>query len=484
MRRFLAFSGLACIVALFALSGCGIKNSMKPVVEPDTRIFIEGPVDTVNHIVHLHWFGSEPNGYIAGYEVRLINPAAPADTAWQFTTLTDSILTVLTPTGFSAAVFQVRAVDDKGVKDPSPASQGFNFANTPPIVKLIGKPNPGDHSDTTFASATIDWSVSDPDGDASKVSVHVWLDGNAGSPDLAAGTTYTVPSDRFLVGGVYTSGRRTLYIQGIDDGGMAGPIDSVTWYVRKPVAGSRARLLLVDDVPNTDGAKTRNDSLYANAIVNAGLQPGTWSVLHLQFSKPFRSQKDLEQTLKLFETVVWYRGEQSLVSSILTNYGEGIGPYLDAGGKMFLESLNLTQGFSSNGALSLDFVDRYLNSDGVFEFPQAPDSSASWGLSSTGAVLYCPSLADSLLNRRNIGGLRGFITRSASQILIVAPAHTLSQDNPIPMALALSVPQAQGGRFIADTFPMVSGTISTPAFPQRASLVLLKIFGLLGLTGP
>jgi hypothetical protein len=457
---------------------------MKPVLPPDTRIFIEGPVDTVNHIVHLHWFGSEANGYIAGYEVRLLNPAAPADTNWVFTTLTDSIVTVLTPTGFTAAIFEVRAIDDKGVKDPDPARQPFNFRNTPPLVKLIGKPNIGDHSDTTFASATIDWSVSDPDGDASKVIIRVWLDGRASTPDLASGTTYTVPSDRFLIGGVYTTGRRTLFIQGIDDGGMAGPIDSVTWYVRKPVVGTRARLLLVDDVPNTDGSKARVDSLYANAIVNAGLQPGTWSVLHLQFSKPFRSEKDLEQTFKQFETVVWYRGEQSLFSSTLANYGEGIGPYLDAGGRMFLESLNLTTAMSTNGALSLDFVDRYLNSDGVFQFPQAPDSSAAWGLSSTGEVLYVPELADSLLCRRNIAGLRGFMTRTASQSLIVAPAHVLSQNNSIPMAVALDVPQANGGRFIVSTFPMVSGTISTPGFPQRASLVLLKIFGLLGLTGP
>lgn len=485
MRRILAFFGLACAAALFALapSGCGLKGTTRPILPPETTIFIEGPVDTVNHIVHLHWFGTEPNGYIAGFEIRLLNPAAPAETAWQFTTLTDSIITVLTPTGFSASVFEARAIDDRGVKDPTPARQPFNFGNTPPIVTLVGKPNPGDRSDTTFASVTVDWTVSDPDGDASKVAIRAWLDGRADTPDIVTGTSYTVPSDRFLVGGVYTSGRRTLHIQGIDDGGMAGPIDSVTWYVKKPVTGSRARLLLVDDVPTTDAAKPRSDSLYANAIINAGLQPGTWSVLHLQFSKPFRSEKDMEQTLKLFETVVWYRGEQSAFSSILANYGEGIGPYLDSGGRMFIESLNLTTAMSTNGALSLEFVDRYLNSDGVFQYGQAPDSSAAWGLSNTGTI-YCPTLADSMLNRRIISGIRGFRTRSAPQILFMVNAHTLSQDNPIPMAVALDVPQAQGGRFIVDTFPMVSGTISAPGFPQRASVVLLKIFGLLGLTGP
>ncbi len=485
MRRPLALLAIMAIAAFLvpALCGCGLKKITKVMVPPHTTIFVQGPVDTVNHIVHLYWFGTEANGYIAGYEVRLLNPAAPADTNWQFTTHTDSVLTVLTPTGFTAATFEVRAIDDRGVRDPDPARQTFKFRNRPPIVKLINKPNAADRSDTTFASATVDWSVSDPDGRPEKVVCRVWLDGHASSPDIASGTSFTVPSDRFLVGGAYVSGNRTLFIQGIDDGGMAGPVDSVTWYVRKPVAGARARLLLIDDVPNTNAAKVRTDTLYSNAVLNAGLSPGTWSVLHLQFNQPFRSAKDLQQTLQLFETVVWYRAEQSTYSSILANFGDGIGPYLDGGGRMFIESLSLTSAMSTFGALSPDFVAKYMNSDGVFLFPLAPDSSAAWGLGGT-AVLQCPAIADSLQNKRIISGLRAFRTRDRSQILILARAHTLSQDNPIDMAVALSVPQARGGRFIVDTYPMVSGTISTPGFPQRASLVLLKIFGLLGLTGP
>jgi hypothetical protein len=470
-------------IAVSLLGGCSLKGTLKPGVPPQTTIFIEGPVDTVNHIVHLHWYGTEPNGYIAGYEVRLLNPEAPADSNWVFTTLTDTILTVLTPNGFTRAVFEARAIDDKGVKDPDPARQTFDFSNKPPILKLVDKPNIGDHSDTTFASATVTWTVDDPDGDASKVIARIWLNGNESAPDIAPGNSFTVPSSRFLIGGAYTSGKRTLFIQGVDDGGMAGPIDSVSWYVRQPVAGTRARLLLIDDVLSTDAAKTRVDSLYRNAVINTGIASDSWSVLRLQFNKPWRSEKDMEQTFKLFETVVWYRGEQSSFSSVLASYGEGIGPYLDSGGKMFLESLNLISTPSNFGALSLDFADRYMDSDGVFQFPQAPDSSAAWGLSGTG-TFYIPTLAESLLNRRIISGMRAFQVRNAAEALFVAPAHTLSQDNPIEMPVAINVSHANGGRFIVDTYPMVSATISVPGFPQRASIVLLKTFGLLGLSGP
>jgi hypothetical protein len=260
-------------------------------------------------------------------------------------------------------------------------------------------------------------------------------------------------------------------------------VDSVSWYVRQPVAGTRARLLLIDDVPRTDPANLRVDTLYANAVANTGLDPASWTVLRLEENQPFRSAKDLEQTLKLFETAVWYRGEQSALPTVLANYGDGIGPYVDAGGRMFIESLNLTEAMSTYGALSEDFVSRYLNSDGLFLYPAVPDSSGSWGLSGSG-VLHCPSFDDSLLNRRIVVGLRAFRTRDAAQVLISVPAHTFSQDNPFEMPVAVDVPQALGGRLIVDTYPLVSATISVPGFPQRASTVLLEILGRLGLTGP
>jgi hypothetical protein len=486
VRRPTATALLAASAALIvlALAGCGhLKRISQPLSAPDTFIFVSGPVDTVNHIVHLHWFGTDEHGYIAGYEIRLLDPAAPADTAWQFTTRTDSVLTVRAPTGFTAAVFEARAINDRGVRDPVPARQPFQFSNQPPIVRLAGKPNAGERSDTTFASVTVDWTVSDLDGDASKVVCRLWLDGHADAPLVASGSEFTVPSAQFLQDGAYQSGMRTLYIQGIDDGGMAGPVDSVRWYVRRPVSGPRARLLLVDDVPRTDPANARVDTLYANAVLNAGLGPDAWSVLRIESNQPFRSARDLEQTLKQFETVIWYRGEQSTFSRVLASYGDGIGPYLDAGGRMFIESLNLTSEMSTNGALSPEFVGRYLNSDGVFQFPMPPDSSAAWGLSGNGTI-YCPSLAESLLNRRILVGLRAFRSRAASQVLFSLPAHALSQDNPYEAAVALDVPQAGGGRLIVDTYPMVSATISVPEFPQRASIVLLKILGLLSLTGP
>jgi len=168
---------VALAAALFA--GCALKGVTQPTSVPHTIVFVQGPIDTVNHVVHLFWFGSDASGYIAGYELRLLNPLAPSDSLWRFTTSTDTLLTVYTPTGGTSAVFEVRAINDRGVRDPNPAVERFEFRNRPPIVRFVGKPNPGDHSDTTFASVTVDWSVLDLDGDATKVIYMVWLDGQA-----------------------------------------------------------------------------------------------------------------------------------------------------------------------------------------------------------------------------------------------------------------------------------------------------------------
>jgi hypothetical protein len=496
-RSWRALLPLAVFVFLaWSAAGCGSKKLLAPAIDsaPHTIIFIQGPVDTVNHVVDVHWYGTDPHGYIAGYEVRLLNPAALADTAWRFTDKRDSLVTVLTPTGFTQAVFEARAINDHGVRDPHPARQTFNFRNQPPIVVITGGPNRSEHSDTTFASVTVDWTVVDPDGDPTKTIVRVWLDGRQDFPQTAQGNEFTMPSSEFLQGGVYKSGPRTLYVQAIDDGGMAGDTASVTWYVRQPVPGTRARLLVVDDAQYTGGAKTRVDTLYSNAIARCGVDPTTMQYLHLSASQPFRSARDLAQTFGQYENVIYYRGELTSLPAVLMNYGDGVGQYLDAGGKMYLESLFLVASWSSFGPFTVDFVQHYMNSDGVFLFGQPPDSSANWGVSSIHpTVLHSPVLGDSVLAKRNIAGIRGFVSRSRSQMVLTAQAGGFTQGNLIEMPVALDVPQPSGGRFMVVTFPMVTGTVDASAsdstfvtfpFPQRASVVLLQMLQRFGLSGP
>jgi hypothetical protein len=482
----------AALVLLVTVVSCGkLTGVVKPNAAPQTTLFVQGPVDTVNHVVQLFWYGTDPAGRVVGYEVRMLNPEAPADTAWRFTTLTDSVVTVLSPQGAVSPVFEVRAIDDDGLRDPTPARQLFNFRNTPPLVRLTLKPGV---RDTTFASVTVGWSISDPDGDASKVVYRVWLDGQEANPELTTGTTFTMPSERFKVGGVYTSGPRTLYVQGIDDGGMAGPRDSVTWQVRRPVSGARARLLIVDDVPASNAVGTRIDSLYEYTAARY-LTPDQYTVLKLERNQPFASAKDIEQTFKLFEAVVWYRGNEVSVASVLREHRAGIGPYLEAGGRFYIDGLYLFEGTNASGALDEQFARDYLECDGLrrtfVSVTAFTDSTLGFG-NVNGAAFFSTMYADSLIERQlavqagQAGGFRVFRPRRISDIALVAAPGAITPAAAESLVVGVSVPQPSGGRAIVLCVPVGTSVASITAPPVAVlnSRFLAKAYEQMGLATP
>lgn len=473
----LAVAGLLVLLAVALIAGCSPRKILGPNTPPETVLFVQGPVDTVSLIVHLYWFGSDPDGEVAGFEVRFKNPAAPADTQWVPTTRTDSLFTVFTPQGYSAPVFEVRSIDNDGQRDPSPATENFQFSNQAPIVDLI---NPPAFADTTYPSVTLTWTGLDPDGDAALLSYRVWLDGNEANARITDQRTFTIPSADFLQAGLYATGTRTVYVQPIDAGGRAGVPDSTRWVVRAPVTGTRARLLLIDDVPTTNPANVTTDSLYYNTAAR-NLAPNEYSILRLQTTQPFRSIKDVEQTCGLFEAVIWYRGRELTVSNTMRTYRDGLAAYLEDGGKLMIESLNLIEGEGVlSAALPADWVGTYMGSDGLFRhiIPGVADSTISWTIDA-GDTLYSPLTGDTLRSVTLDGGLRAFNVRDPSYALLVVPIGALPPGNPIPMPVAVTVPQPSGGRLVAMSYPvrLTHGLFTAHRF-------LAGVFQQLGLTGP
>src|SRR5207247_9580676 len=64
------------VLALGSLSGCSRKMSPVQNLPPDTRLFVQWPVqvDTVSHRVHLYWFGTDPDGEVVAYAFRFVYP--------------------------------------------------------------------------------------------------------------------------------------------------------------------------------------------------------------------------------------------------------------------------------------------------------------------------------------------------------------------------------------------------------------------------
>jgi predicted small lipoprotein YifL len=524
MRRLiLAWTTLG--VALTLLAGCGTKGTLKPNTPPDTRIFVQGPVDTVNHNVHLYWFGTDVDGAITGFEIRLRNPAAPADSCWMYVPAdsTDGTFSVYSPDGFTAPVFEVRAIDDSGeqppsgteacppdttprygTRDPSPARQSFKFSNLPPTVTLVNRHR---MADTTYGSVTLNWSASDPDGDGTKLRFFVWLDGNEGSKNLVAGSSFTIPTAQFLQDGVLKTGPRWMKIQAIDDGGMVSTIDSTQWMVRSPGSGGRlpntGRLLLIDDQPANWGRNSQNytaDTLYYNTAAR-NLLPEQYSLLQLEYNSPFRSSADLLQTFRQFDAVVWYIGGVDVLwvnwttRNTLAAYQDAIGSYLESGGSLYLEGLNLIDTPLAHGPLRSDFMTSYLGSDFLFRNQVGvvrSDSSADWSIQKNDKLVTLQG--DSLRFGSAIAnGLRCFGVRNASYGIVWAPNLPVSSPSlppvdilPFSVPVAVSVPQASGGRCVMVTFPLQQTSNTNPAYRiyQNSHKFLAKVFDQLELTTP
>lgn len=485
-RRILSGTCLA-FGLLAGMTACSPQKTLRPNAPPETILFVRGPVDPVNHVVRLYWFGSDPDGYVTGYELRLLNPAAPADSAWIFTTVTDSLFTVYTPSGVTAPVLEVRAIDDAGERDPEPARQDFTFNNQAPTVTIQSRLGA---TDTTFATMTLFWSASDPDGDAAKLRFRVWLDRNEANADTVSGASYTLPARQFVLRDSLLAGPRTAFIQPIDDGGRVGVRDSMTWFVAAPVPGglrwgTLAPLLLLDDLPNNN---TPNRSY--DGIMNATAQTktsGRYSWVRLERTQPFRSSADVAGTLGLFQAVLYYRGEPAAglrISTILRDYEDGFRDYLNAGGNLYLESYNLIDGLRASGQLSESFMRDHLGSDFLFlNFTTTTtfsDSCAAWGTAgtSTGVPLDASPLApgETLLVPGLPASLRAFGVRSGASIAVWAPAGGLAPANPIPMAVGLKVPQGAGGTAIAMALPLRAAVnLSAPGTVNRVVARIMDI---------
>lgn len=157
------------LMALLAiLSGCSTSTDLTgtavPNSRPDTRVSGQPPtLLEAGYSVEFNWTGGDPDGRIVGYQWKIsdngVDGISPRDTLtvdpvsgavinpWNYTTANDSLFYVLAdqagfegdPEGFERSfrthTFFVRAVDDKGAVDPSPAMITFTSTTIVPTCQ-------------------------------------------------------------------------------------------------------------------------------------------------------------------------------------------------------------------------------------------------------------------------------------------------------------------------------------------------------------
>jgi hypothetical protein len=143
-----------------------------------------------NNPVHFAWTGSDPDGEVIGFRWRLsdngqvgiIDESDTLGLPWNFTTATDSVFSVSADqpaprdpedTGphifFRAHTFWIKAVDNLGAEDPSPAYVSFTAVTEAPEVQVTVSPSVDPMPDGCLElplPISFTWTASDSDSPA------------------------------------------------------------------------------------------------------------------------------------------------------------------------------------------------------------------------------------------------------------------------------------------------------------------------------
>jgi hypothetical protein len=282
-------SRILIALAIFAL---GCRPDYVPVdnLEPETA----GQVDTIirsgdNRLgtnVHLHWFGSDQDGYITAYEVSV-------DGQTTTTTSTDSIFSFSIDAGVDTAdiLLSVAAIDNEGAKDGTPWTLSVPIKNTAPTVEIDPA---GDVPDSAFIVLTMDWRVGDEDGDETVELVELKLNGGNwfeinNQPGLLSfaiapsGNVAFYQNATFIdsIEGGLLGGLNALYLRAKDRAGIYSDVDTTAEFLWGAAAHNT---LLINSQPEyigttykawMDSAGVAYDYIQMDAISGSGI-PTYW----------------------------------------------------------------------------------------------------------------------------------------------------------------------------------------------------------------
>jgi len=333
------------ITLLLFLLGCEAKltGELQPNQPPETYVFLQSS-DTLNatrSVQTFFWDGRDPDGFVVGfYYTFKLNPA-PED--WEFTTERSKTFALKITGTDTTYQFQVKAVDNDGAEDPTPAMQTIPVLNSPPS---IGWTQLSRVPDTTFTVTSFVWKASDPDGDSTIAYFEYALDdttqwqrieGFKRSITLNADDGLTEGDHAFFIRAVDIAGARSQTIRMPDD-------PSKFWYVKEP----RGRYLLIDDHSVESSGSGFPDAFYKNLMKNLLAEFGEdFSYWNIEKLFP-ESQTQFIETMKLFDRVVWYTDIITETDPHFIRAQIAIPEFRKKGGKL-IYSVQFNSGFGGQG---------------------------------------------------------------------------------------------------------------------------------------
>ncbi|MCY7411357.1 MAG: hypothetical protein LH473_13875, partial [Chitinophagales bacterium] len=342
---------------ILALAACktSFEGDTKLNLPPETFTIVDTIIregdDRLNSQVEIAWWGDDADGYIAAFEFTF-DSIINENTVWHYTTLQDSIFLLATPPGKDTLdfPFYVRAIDNLGMKDPTPAHLIYPVKNSPPSVVFVYAEN---NPVKSFPVLRFYWQVNDPDGienlkqyelcwnDTSQLPYQ--LDIIATSAVFEATTLQTNYPDcnvyinnnliaqNDLMSGLVLNDSNMLYIRAVDNADAKSPyIASTKVFVKKPVSD----YLMVDGY-TSNGSTV--ETFYATQLAAAGFTSVDTMQLFEKVNGIYTQQSadNISQSklFALFKGIIWFTND---ASNSLSLGQRTLNEFFDKGGKLLM----------------------------------------------------------------------------------------------------------------------------------------------------
>ncbi len=335
----------------------GFDGEKKKQALPETfmvvdTIFRTGP-DRLTTRVEAHWWGTSAGGFIKAFEVSSDNGLS-----WKTTTSQDSIFLMNIPPGqdSSDVIILVRAIDQLGQKDDTPASTLFPIKNSAPEVKFVFSQVlagiPSTNPINVFPVLKYNIQGFDPDGEVLQ-SFELFINDTNQTPYTFTGTTnaFTLVAENpqadssrcqvFL--GTSTKALTDLspylrlnafniiYIRAIDKALSKSAFTPTPPIWVKKV---KSNILIVNAY---NSSKTSVQNFYCQRLVTAGITNfDTLQATEILNNNYTQLQPDFQtqtRTFSLFKKILWFSDDASFSLSLGQR---STSSFFDAGGKMFM----------------------------------------------------------------------------------------------------------------------------------------------------
>lgn len=346
----------------------GLKTDMPP----NTYLSVFSmPGDTIapgKTVKKISWWGDSPAGIVVGFRISFdsIN--------WSFTTKNDSTFTFTISGQDSLFKMWVAAVNDKGVVDPTPASNLYPVVNSAP--SMIFDPSVT-LPDTIFPVATIKWIGTDPDGDQTIAKYWYSINDTLNFKPLSGSLNImTLTKDSGLV-----QGNTCIYMKAQDNAHAFSPVvrmphDTTKFFYVRNVT---SQILLIKDMPlNEFGIANKYFDTVLTVMNNIH-----FDVLDIKSNNGALIPKVVNpmfiETLKLFKIVMWVGNRNSGSNpndDPNLNLAQNSLPYfINSGGKLFwttgFPNVSIVQGSLFNFApidsvKSTCFINKLFQTDTTF----------------------------------------------------------------------------------------------------------------------